>query len=493
MHVQKLHASDAEAGDAFGVSVSVSGDTALIGAYGEDSGRGAVYVYTAFGTTWTQQATLKASDGVGNDQFGCSVAVEGNTALIGAYGDDAYTGSAYVFIRIGTTWTQQAKLTAPDGVANDAFGSPVALSGDTALIGATGNDDCKGTAYVFTRIGSNWTQQARLTASDGASYDFFCSVSLCGDTAVIGAYGDERNTGSAYVFTRNGSTWTQQAKLNASDGEMNDYFGSCVSLSGDTVLIGAPMKNGNGTNSGSAYLFTQSDSTWTQQAKLLASDSTAFDMFGCSVRLSGGIALIGADGDSDNGYDSGSAYIFTRTVDTWAQQEKLLPSDGMAWDFFGTNVALAGNTALIGACGDDDNGTNSGSAYVFTNDMPPDSPIIHGQANGKARQSYNYTFQSADPEGDDVYYLINWGDNTSSGWVGPYSSGAEITQSHTWPKKGTYVIQSKAKDVYGNQSEWAVLEVTMPFSHSMPFLSFWARLFDRFPHAFPLLQRLVGY
>jgi len=189
MHVQKLHASDAAAGDAFGISVSIDGDTALIGAYGEDSGKGAAYVYTAIGTTWAQQAKLTASDGASNDQFGCAVSLVGDTALIGAYGDDAYTGSAYVFTRTGPSWTQQAKLTAPNGSANDAFGSPVSLSGDTALIGATGEDDCKGSAYVFTRIGDNWTQQAKLTASDGEPYDCFCVVSLHGDTAVVGAYG----------------------------------------------------------------------------------------------------------------------------------------------------------------------------------------------------------------------------------------------------------------------------------------------------------------
>jgi len=274
---------------------------------------------------------------------------------------------------------------------------------------------------------------------------------------------------------------------------MYDYFGSCVCLSDDTVLIGAFMKNGNGTNSGSAYVFTRTNSTWTQQAKLVASDGAAFDTFGCSVSLSGDTVLIGADGDSDNGYNSGSSYLFTRTDNTWIQQEKLLPPDGAAWDFFGTTVALAGNNALIGACGDDDNGSNSGSAYVFTNDTPPNAPSIHGPASGKAKQLYNYTLNSTDPDGDNVYYLINWGDNTSSGWVGPYFSAAEITQSHTWSNKGTYVIQAKAKDIYGNESGWATLEVTMPYSYDVSFLPFWERLFEQFPCAFPILRHLLGY
>ena len=276
------------------------------------------------------------------------------------------TGSAYVFNRTGTTWTQQQKLLASDGETGDFFGFSVSLAGNTALIGAR-DDDTKGSAYVFTRTGTTWTQKAKLLASDGAAYDNFgCSVALDGDTALIGAMRNLNNgtiSGSAYVFTRNNTTWTQQAKLFASDGENQDWFGVSVSLSDDTALIGASLDDDNGALSGSAYVFTRTGITWTQQAKLLASDGATLDYFGSSVSLSDDTALISSAWANDT---KGSAYVFTRTGTTWTQETKLLASDGARGDYFGYSVSLTGNTALIGAKYDTDNGYDSGSAYVFT-------------------------------------------------------------------------------------------------------------------------------
>ena len=380
--IQKLHASDAAAGKMFGTSVSLDGDTAIIGAVlgdGSASSSGSAYVFTRIGTTWTQQQKLTASDGATNDQFGCIVSLSGDTALIGACWDDdngVDSGSAYVFTRTATTWTQQAKLTAPDGGVNDWFGFCVSLVGDTALIGAQGdvNGGDFGSAYVFTRTGTSWTLQQKLLASDGAAGDCFgFMVSLDGDTALIGAdYDDDNgvNSGSAYIFTRTGTTWTQQAKLLASDGAAGDDFsGGGVYLSGDTALIGAELDDDNGVNSGSAYVFTRTGTTWTQQAKLLASDGAAGDQFSnWGLSLVGDTALIAAY--LDNGA-RGSVYVFTRTGSTWTQQQKLTASDGAAADQFGVGVALNGDTALIGAWGDDDNGANSGSVYVFTKENQP--------------------------------------------------------------------------------------------------------------------------
>ncbi|MSQ08671.1 MAG: hypothetical protein EXR44_05165, partial [Dehalococcoidia bacterium] len=211
--------------------------------------------------TWTQQQKLTASDGAANDFFGYSVAVSGDTAVVGAWGDDSAKGSAYVFTRSGSTWTQQQKLTASDGAAIDYFGYSVAVSGDTAVVGAYGDDSYKGSAYVFTRSGSTWTQQQKLTASDGAANDYFGgSVAVSGDTAVVGAYGDDSEKGSAYVFTRSGSTWTQQQKLTASDGAANDFFGWSVAVSGDTAVVGARSDD---SSKGSAYMFVMHTATAT--------------------------------------------------------------------------------------------------------------------------------------------------------------------------------------------------------------------------------------
>lgn len=245
-------------------------------------------------------------------------------------------------------WTEKQKLRPP--VPTFGFGCNVALSGDTALIGAQFEDNHKGAAYVFTRTGTTWIQQAKLLASDGTAEDFFGNaVSLDGDTALIGAKGDADhgiNTGSVYVFTRTGTNWTQQAKLLASDGAEQDGFGFSVSLSGDTALIGAWHDDDKASDSGSAYVFIRTDNNWTQQAKLLASNGAVNDFFGEVVSLYGDTALIGASGKD-------SAYVFTRIGTTWTQQQEL----GVGWHF-----SISGDTALI---------THSkypyqSSVYVFT-------------------------------------------------------------------------------------------------------------------------------
>ncbi len=370
----KLTASDGEASDSFGRSVSVSGDTAIVGALADDAS-GSAYVFVRSGSSWIEQAKLTASDGATGDWFGVSVSVSGETAVVGAYGDDdsgSYSGSVYVFVRSGSTWTEQAKLTASDGAVDDWFGYSVSVRGDTALAGARYDDDkgtSSGSAYVFVRSGSTWSEQAKLTASDGAADDEFSrSVSVSGETAVVGAYNDDdngSNSGSAYVFVRSSGVWTQQRKLTPSDGAAFDWFGVSVSVNADTAVVGGHGDDDNGSQSGSAYVFVRSGSLWAEQAKLTASDGAAGDNFGFSVSVSGNTAVAGAHGDG--GY-SGSAYVFVRGGSSWSEQAKLTASDGATSDNFGVSVSVSGETAVVGAHGDDDNGSWSGSAYVF--DLP---------------------------------------------------------------------------------------------------------------------------
>ena len=369
--------------DQFGFSVSISGDTAVMGApFDDDDGvnSGSAYVFVRSGTTWTQQALLTASDAAAGDSFGASVSISGDTAVVGANLDQdagSNSGSAYVFVRSGTTWTQQAKLTASDAAAGDSFGKSVSISGDTALVGAKRNDDAgtqSGSAYVFVRSGTTWTEQAKLTASDAAAFDEFgFSVSISGDTVVVAAFLDDdagSGSGSAYVFVRSGTTWTQQAKLTASDGAAVDFFGESISISGDTALVGAINDDDAGSNSGSAYVFVRSGTTWTQQAKLTASDAAASDQFGESVSISGDTAAVGAFRDDDAGSQSGSAYVFVRSGTTWTQQAKLTASDAATGDHFGNSVSISGDTALIGA---NLNNSSTGSAYIFSviTNQPP--------------------------------------------------------------------------------------------------------------------------
>lgn len=378
----KLTASDGEANDYFGRSVSISGDWAVVGAPNHDAA-GAAYVLSRSGTTWTEQAKLTASDGAANDFFGFSVVISGDTVVVGAVGDDdngSNSGSAYVFTRGGTTWTEQAKLTAGDGAADDWLGRSVSIGGDTAVVGAFSDTVVDwSAAYVFTRSGTTWTEQAKLTASDGASYDHFGrSVSIDGDTVVVGAPVHNLK-GAAYVYARSGTTWTEQSKLTAGDGATSDWFGASVSIDCDTAVVGASRHDYNGTDSGAAYVFTRSGTTWAEQAKLTASDGATYDLFGASVSIDGDTTLVGAYGDYENGPDSGTAFAFARSGSTWVEGAKLTAGDGAAGDLFGASVSISGDTAVVGAYGDDDNGAKSGSVHVFELDLAVGMP---GDCNG---------------------------------------------------------------------------------------------------------------
>ena len=373
---QKLLASDAMPSDFFGASVAVAQDTVVVGAYADDTPGGAdsgsAYVFVRSGSTWTEQQKLLASDGGADDRFGISASISGDTVVVGAdqatSGVDA--GSAYVFVRSGTTWSEQQKLLASDGAASDSFGFAVSVEGDTVVIGAPGDDipvgGDAGSIYAFVRSGTLWTEQQKLLAPDVTAYDSFDSVSVSGDTVVVGAIGDDtlggEDAGSAYVFVRSGTTWTEQQKILASDGSASDYFGSSVSVSGDTAVVGAYGDDTAGAFAGSAYVFVRLGTTWSEQQKLLASDGAAFDNFGESVSLSGDTVVVGASGLSG----TGKAYVFVRSGTTWTEQQKLVASDAMPEDDFGYSVAISGDTVVVGAREDDTpGGLDAGSVYVF--------------------------------------------------------------------------------------------------------------------------------
>jgi hypothetical protein len=317
----------------------------------------------------TAEVKITASDAAAYDNFGVSVAISGDTAIVGArYDDDAgdRSGSAYIFVRNGTSWTQQAKLAASDTAAGDEFGLSVAVSGDTAIVGARYDDDAgdrSGSAYIFVRNGTSWTQQAKLTASDAAAgNEFGVSVAISGEVAIVGAWRDDDAgdaSGSAYIFVRSGTSWTQQSKLIASNTAAYDNFGVSVAISGDTAIIGAFVVD-------FAYIFVRNGTSWTQQAKLTASDAAAGNEFGVSVAISGEVAIVGAWRDDDAGDASGSAYIFVRNGNRWIQQAKLTASDAAENDIFGASVAINRAFAIVGVYGDDHaRGSDSGSAYIY--------------------------------------------------------------------------------------------------------------------------------
>ncbi|MBC8100068.1 MAG: hypothetical protein H7Y11_11545 [Armatimonadetes bacterium] len=382
----RLIADSTDQNDWLGYSVdfSLDSDTVIVGAIRADFDRGAAYIFVRNGNTWQQQAHLGAGTSGGSIQFGTSVALsgDGNTALIGASLPHNGQVNAYVYVRTGTTWGRQAVLNVSDDAPNQQFGIAVALSanGNTALIGADQHDVTaidQGAVYVFTRNGTLWSQEAKLAASDAGADDYFGrSVTLNGDgnIALIGSIGDtvdgKVGQGSAYVFTRNNTIWTQQSKLIANDGKPETFFGRAVALNadGNTALVGSDWDDiGAKDKQGSAYVFTRNGTVWAEQAKLIASDGGMDDQFGVSVALNttGDRALVGAHfvqiGDN---FGLGAAYAFTRSGTTWAEQAKLTTEGLWLSQFFGFAVALngTGTIALIGAYQDDN---AAGAAYIL--------------------------------------------------------------------------------------------------------------------------------
>jgi hypothetical protein len=450
--MQNLIADDGATGDCFGVSVSLDDDTAFIGAWGDDDWKGSAYVFTRTGSTWAQQQKLVASDGATDDEFGFSVSLDGDTAFIGSKMDDdngENSGSVYVFIRTGTTWTQQQKLIASDGEPGEQFGISVSLDGDTALIGAPGDYNCNGSVYVFTRTGATWTQQQKFTFSGSADNDCFgIRTALDGDTALIGADDEvsQDSSGAVFVFTRSGTIWTQQQKLTPPNGAPGDLF-ALVSLDGDTALIGAPGRDDSSINSGSAYVFVRSGTIWTKQATLLASDGAARDYFGWCVSLDNDTVIIGAFQDDDNGGDSGSAYVFTRIGTIWTQQQKLVAGDGAQGDQFGYSVSLDSDTALIGAIRNDDNGVDSGSAYVFTRigGIQPVANFSWTPLNPAPSQQISFD-ASASYDTDGTITLYEW-DWDNDGVFDEAESSPKTT--HSWAYTGSYPVTVRVTDDEG--------------------------------------------
>jgi hypothetical protein len=395
----QLTRQGAMANDQFGWSVAFSRDgaTAIVGVLEEVDGKpqqGSAIVFVRAGDQWVQQARLIDIEGASFDRFGRAVALsaDGNTAIVGAYGDNVGSrsnqGSVTIFTRTGSTWTREAKLTASDGAALDQFGISVALSGngDTAIVGAfgdsVGNISGQGSARVFTRANGAWSEQASLhLAADGEVDDNFgysVALSSDGNTAVVGALYDDVNSvidqGSATIFTRLGTEWTRQKILTHSGGAASDIFGFAVALSADgrTAIVGAPQHDpGGNQDQGAAFIFTGSGNNWVPQQSLTSSTGQAGDSFGYTVGLSsdGNIAAVGAPlDDIGPNADQGSAFVFERSGDVWSQRSSLADPFGQSGDNFGIAVAITGDgsTVVSTAQFDDVTYADQGSATTFT-------------------------------------------------------------------------------------------------------------------------------
>jgi hypothetical protein len=477
-----VKATNSGALDAFGWSVAIDGDTAVVGAYAEDGtgtgsnppddnngfDRGAAYVFVRSSGVWSSQAYLKASNPGDYDYFGWTVAVSGDTIVVGAPLEDGSgtgqnpepddnaldSGAVYLFTRSGTVWSQQAYLKSFNAEAYDFFGWSVDISGNTLAVGAlledgngsgvnpdenNGNPDT-GAAYVFERSGSDWNHQAYVKASNPDGSDQFGHVvALDVDTLVVTSIGEDSNgtginpdgsnndapdAGAAYVFVRSSGEWSQQAFLKAFNTNTDDQFGYSVDVSGDTIVIGAGQEDGGGTNvnpadnnnmfdAGAAYVFVRNGGSWSQQAYLKSPSPFTEDWFGVSVSIDGDLIVVGTylEDGSGSGVNppedeltgaAGAVYAFSRIGTTWTPELYLKSSNPGFVDYFGIAVAVSGDTVIVGAYGEDGSGTgvsppfnndglDSGAVYISSPPSLPSAPTNVGGTPGDQQVSVTFT------------------------------------------------------------------------------------------------------
>ncbi|MCG6167709.1 FG-GAP repeat protein [Leptospira sanjuanensis] len=456
-----IKASNADIADYFGNTVAIDGDTIAVGAYQESSAQttitngttassdngadssGAVYVYRRNGAVWAQEAYIKAPNAEAYDYFGYSLAISGDTLVVGAYlessSDTTITngttasadnsaggsGAVYVFRRSGANWVQEAYLKAPNAEAGDSFGYSVAIFGDTIAVGAfaessgdttitngtTASADnsaaSSGAVYVYRRSGTAWAQEAYLKASNADAGDLFgYSVAIHGDTIAVGANGESSNqititngttasadnskseSGAVYVYKRTGAVWTQEAYLKANNASAGNWLGYSVAISGDTIVSGA-----TGESEGAAYVFVRVGTTWTQQRILKPVNPGSVNEFGNSLAISGDTIVVGSYWEGSNAnqitngitastnnslQSAGAAYVYQRTGTTWAQESYLKAKNVQTGDWFGMGIGISGDTILAGAPQEDSGQTTITQGTIQTwNEMKPNSGAVY--------------------------------------------------------------------------------------------------------------------
>lgn len=354
----------------FGFSVAIDNGILVVGVQRSDKAgfdAGAAFIYALVDGEWTEEAMITASDAETNDYFGNSVAVSNGVVAVAAKFDDnergTSVGAVYVYVHEEDgSWTEQAKLVARDGTTFDYFGHAISMHGTTLVAGVVSDDDLgvnSGSVFVFTFDDGSWTEEAKLVASDGSAQDWFGrAVAIRGDRLIVGSSRDDDYSGSAYLFQQMADgTWTEQAKLTASDVEVEDYFGLAVDVFGDTVVVGSPRHDGRGTLSGAAYVFKFDSGTWTEQAKLFASDTVAWHQFGWSLALTDGRLIVSSPWNSP-----GEVYLFSSEVGSWTEQARFAANGTATGHLFGYAVAVDQDTVVIGHPYYED---LKGAAYIY--------------------------------------------------------------------------------------------------------------------------------
>jgi hypothetical protein len=371
---QKLVAADGDASDWFGYHVATDQDFAVVGAPGEDEDgpqAGAAYVYRQGTLGWQEVAKLTPSNGVSERCFGWSVAVSGERVAVGSPGEvgpGRPQGRVHVFDLIAGQWVQVAELLGSNGSSGDGFGCAVALEGDTLVVGAYLDDEAgsdAGAVYVFGVQSGSWVQTGKIWAPDATGEDFFgYALDVSGETLLIGAYSDDdgaTNSGSAYTFERTFTGWLFDEKLHAPNPGLNDLFGRTLSLDGDRALVGNPHSDVVADGAGAAHVFLRTGPTWQLESTLLAPDGAVDDAFGHSVSLLGDLAIVGAPNDDDQGPNSGSIWVYSHAGD-WQVATKWVPKDGEPYDCFGLSLDL-GNGVVVSSFLHDATALDAGAVY----------------------------------------------------------------------------------------------------------------------------------
>lgn len=367
----RLVSPNAAGGDSLGWSLDVSGNTLVAGALGADStapngppNAGAAVVFVRTGGQWAAQGRLEAVDAGAGRRFADTIAIDGDVVVVGAPLDDdlgARSGSVYVFVRQGATWSQQAKLTAADGAANDTFGTAVAIAGDSLAVGSPRNTNAAGVAagavYVFARAGTSWSQQAKLVGAELQPASFLGnSVTIEGDTLVAGT---NTNVDEAYVFVRSGTQWGQQARLTPSRSE-GESFGASVSLFGDTLAVGALP---SGLAPGAVYVFARQGNAWTQEDRLVLFFDGLNDL-GRLVSIQGDTLVVSNQFESIGTPNGGAVRVYKRLGTQWVERGLMVTDPNQTNLLLGRSIALGADSIFGGAPTDDIAGLDAGAVFV---------------------------------------------------------------------------------------------------------------------------------
>ena len=457
----------------FGQAVAVDGNTAVVASPGEDSGQGAVYVFERTDSGWQRKAKLTALNGVSGDLFGGSVAISGNTVVVGNGTDDnsagTDAGTVYLFIKPANGWedmTESTKLEAGDAAANHTFGASVVIAGTTLVVGASGHEGgaYPGAVYIFEGSDTNWNQSAKLTASDGSNGDLFgFSLDMDGNTVVVGAYGKEQKKGAVYVFEKPGTGWSDATEgkiLTAQTRSAGDQFGYDVAINGGHIIVGADREDTNGSDGGAVYLFSGTD--WSQQQMVTPDDGFADQGFGYAVDLIADTVIVGAVLDDDKGQHSGSIYIYEPSSGSLVFQQKLVAPDGGEQDRFGSSVAMTDSYIVTGAYRDSVNGQSaSGSAYIFSRSVDSNtSPQAQNDSfeteEGVSVTTTNVLANDTDPDGDALSISLVDSSSAQNGTVIDNGNG---TFTYTPPSGFTGVdsFNYSVSDGKGGEAQATVL------------------------------------